>query len=509
MAAGNLMIRADAGIAMGMGHVMRCIALAQAWQDRGGKCIFVMAETTAATEERVRAENFEVVRVSAPAGSAQDAALLVELALARQASWMVVDGYQFDVEYQRKLKASGVKLLVVDDTGHAGAYVADLVLDQNAQAAEDFYRQREPYTRLLLGARYAMLRREFKPWRDWKREPAPRVRKVLVTVGGSDPDNLTLTIMRALRLLAEEDLEATVVVGGSNPHGEVLEQEIGRMDGAIRLLKNASNMPELMAGADVAVSAAGSTCLEMCLLSLPAVIIDVAENQRPAAEELNRLGIAIHAGSVRDVTAESIATQSKGFLIPRELRAEMSRRGRELVDGQGADRVVAVMQPQQISLRLVEKSDCRLLWQWANDPGTRASSFSTQMIPWEQHQAWFEDKLRDPNCLMMIGENAEGSPIGQIRLDLRSGLRSGREGEIDVSVSPDARGTGLGTQLIELGVREAFARTEAECVHAFIRPGNKASIRAFEGAHFLKLGEDVVKLQPALHFCRSRDSKPK
>ena len=98
------------------------------------------------------------------------------------------------------LKAAGRKLLVVDDTGHAGVYAADLVLDQNAHATEKLYQCREPYSKLLLGSRYALLRREFRPWREWKREIAPVARKVLVTVGGTDPDNLTVRVMRALQI---------------------------------------------------------------------------------------------------------------------------------------------------------------------------------------------------------------------------------------------------------------------------------------------------------------------
>ena len=128
----TLIIRADASIAMGTGHVMRCLALAQAWQDQGGQCIFAMAETTAASEGRIRGEKFEVTPVRASPGTLQDAEQLVQLALAHDATWVVVDGYQFDVEYQRRLKAGGLKVLVVDDTGHACAYVADVVLDQNA-----------------------------------------------------------------------------------------------------------------------------------------------------------------------------------------------------------------------------------------------------------------------------------------------------------------------------------------------------------------------------------------
>ncbi len=140
---------------------------------------------------------------------------------------MVVDGYQFDVEYQRALKAAGLKLLVVDDTGHAGAYVADLVLDQNAHATEDVYQQREP---IHQASAWVPLRHAAARVQAVARVEAGNRsgigRKVLVTVGGTDPDNVTLRVIDALRLLAEDDLEATVVVGGSNPHGDCLEREV-------------------------------------------------------------------------------------------------------------------------------------------------------------------------------------------------------------------------------------------------------------------------------------------
>ncbi|MGA9814538.1 MAG: UDP-2,4-diacetamido-2,4,6-trideoxy-beta-L-altropyranose hydrolase [Terriglobales bacterium] len=506
---GTLILRADASIAMGTGHVMRCLALAQAWQDQAwqdqaGQCIFAMAETTAASQERIRGDRFETLPVAAIPGSLQDAAQVVKLARARNSSWIVLDGYQFDVEYQRRLKAAGLKVLMVDDTGHAGAYVADLVLDQNAHATKDFYQQRESYSQLLLGPRYALLRREFRPWREWKREIAPVARKVLLTVGGSDPDNVSIRIIRGLGLLAENNLETTIVAGGANPHIDSLEEEIGRMGGRFRLVRDTFDMPRLMADADVAISAAGITCWELCLLGLPAVLIDVAENQTPVAHELERRGVAIYAGRSQQVTPEEIAARLRLLLAVPERRAAMSERGRRLVDGGGAERVVSAMQPLILHLRPAERKDCRLLWEWANDPVTRAAAFSTEAIPWEHHQAWFEDKMEDPNCLLLIGENSEGRPVGQIRLD----LRSEQEGEIDVSVSPDARGSGVGSRLIDLGVREAFARTDAECLHAFIRRENEMSVRAFERAHFLKVGEDVVKLQPALHYCRSKNSRP-
>lgn len=343
MSIGTLIVRVDASVALGTGHVMRCLAVAQAWQDAGGACVFAMREVTAATEERVRSEGIKVALLQVPAGSVQDAAQLVELTRAESASWVIMDGYHFDDEYQRVLKRAGIKLLFVDDFGHARHYFADLVLNQNVQASETLYGEREPHTILLLGPRYAMLRREFESWREWRRDVPSAGHRVLVTLGGSDPENVTAIVIHALGMMQVVGLEAAVVVGGSNPHSESLERAASPFSGILRLRRSVSSMGELMAWADAAVSAAGSTCWEMCLLGLPAILIDLAENQRPVAQELGRKGLAIHLGSTRDVTPQKIADELTSMLASPQLRAAISRRERELVDGRGAHRVVHAM----------------------------------------------------------------------------------------------------------------------------------------------------------------------
>ena len=499
----TLILRADASIAMGTGHLMRCLALAQAWQDHGGECIFAMAESTASAEERIRREKFEVVTLAESPGSPQDAAQIVELARARRAGWVVLDGYQFHVEYQRQLKTAGVKLLTVDDTGHAGAYASDLVLDQNVHATEDFYARRESYTQLLLGPRYALLRREFKPWRSWNREISPVARKVLVTVGGSDPDNVTLRVIRALRLIAEDNLEATVVVGGSNPHGHELEREVQNGGNAFRLVKDVPDMPQLMADADVAISAAGITTWEMCFLGLPAVLIDVAENQTPGARQLDRQGIAIHAGSSEEVTPESIAARLKPLLASAKCRAAMSERGRKLVDGLGAERVISAMQGGILLLRRVEEADCLLLWEWANEPEVRSASFCSLPIAWDEHRDWFTKKLGDEKVLMLIASDEHGAPMGQVRFE---SMNDG-EAEIDVSVVPEKRGAGWGGRLIEKAVQAAFEQMDLVRVHGFVKVGNRASARAFERADFRNVGTAQVKGSAAVHYERNRNGK--
>ena len=103
---------------------------------------------------------------------------------------------------------------------------ADLVLNQNINAAAEMYANREAHTRLLLGTRYVLLRREFWPWRGWRREIPAVARKVLVTLGGGDPDNVTLKVIQALAQVQIEGLEAVVVVGAANPHLQELQAAV-------------------------------------------------------------------------------------------------------------------------------------------------------------------------------------------------------------------------------------------------------------------------------------------
>jgi UDP-2,4-diacetamido-2,4,6-trideoxy-beta-L-altropyranose hydrolase len=491
----SLLFRADASVSIGTGHVMRCLALAQAWQDAGGRAVFAMAESTPAIQMRLAAESCEVMSISSPAGTAEDARQTIGLAREQKSDWVVVDGYHFTADYQRALKDGGLKLLFLDDYGHAQNYSADLVLNQNVSAGESLYANREPQTRLLLGTRYCLLRRQFAAWRNWQREVLPECRRILVTMGGSDPENLTARVIEALALARLESVEATVVIGGSNPHFARLQSLATRSGGRITMRRDVSNMAEQMAASDVAVSAAGSTCWELCLLGLPALLIDVADNQTEVARELDRRGCAIHVGD-RTVTAGAIADRLNQLVFTRDLRLSLSKRSRELVDGEGALRVVSVLRgANNVRLRGARPDDVRLLWEWANDPEVRAASFSSAPIPWETHVAWFAEKIDRSGSLIFIAEDEGGTPFGQIRFDLKGG-----EAELNLSLAKEKRGMGLAVPLIEAGTREILGCTECERVHAYVKPQNAASARAFERAGFVRVGVEQVREHIAVHF---------
>jgi len=339
----SLFIRADANARIGTGHLMRCLALAQAWKAQGGQAMFITSCESGGLWRRLSDEGFQIIMVERSYPDPADWEITSRALAAHSDAWVVLDGYHFHPAYQRQIKEAGHQLLVIDDTAHLDYYYADVVLNQNINA-EWLHYSCDPYTRLLLGTRYVLLRLEFLAWQGWQREIPPVARKVLVTLGGGAPDNQTLKVIQALQQVDGDGLEAVVIVGVSNPHfQQELQSAIHDSRFLIRLVRNAIDMPELIAWADVAVSAGGSTCWELAFMGLPAVVVVLAENQEGIAAGLGKAGVVLNLSWHTEVSIAQVANTLVGLLEDCDLRRQMSRQGRELVDGLGAERVVESM----------------------------------------------------------------------------------------------------------------------------------------------------------------------
>ena len=340
----KVLFRADASRDIGIGHVMRCFALAQALRQRKHHIIFLMLDSTPVLEERLIQENIDVKYLAANAGSSKDIKTVITLSNQLNVDWVVVDGYQFNTNYQRSLKQTGLKVLFFDDYGHGSHYYADLILNQNLNADIGIYARRERYTKLLLGCSYSLLRQEFLEWENWQRKIPSIARKVLVTLGGADPDNVTLKVLKALQLIQVHELQVLVVIGSNNPHYERLQKIAQQMTNSIRLIRNANNMPELMAWADVAIAAGGSTNWELAFMGLPTIVLVIANNQQEIVKELERKGVVVNLGWHTNQTVKSISKTICSLLDTSHQRQSMSQTARKLIDGKGGQRVIKKME---------------------------------------------------------------------------------------------------------------------------------------------------------------------
>ncbi len=339
----TLLIRADASSAIGMGHAMRCLGLAEAYAEcTGGAATFLMAQPPAPFVGRAAASGAPTRLLMAAPGSDADAAETLAAARLVGATWIVLDGYQFGGRFQAALIAGGHRLLALDDHGHAGRYHADLVLNQNAGADAALYRDREPRTRLLLGPRFALLREEFRTWSTVRPAVPTRARRVVITLGGSDPDNVSARALEG-HSTVPGPLRVLLLVGAANPNRAELEGAAAACPHPVEVAADVSDMPRRLAWADLALAGFGGTSWELARVGTPLVGFVLADNQRPVGAALTRDRLAVGLGWHADLAPASIAAAVAALADDAERRAELSRRGHELVDGRGALRVLAAM----------------------------------------------------------------------------------------------------------------------------------------------------------------------
>jgi len=341
---GTLVIRADATTEIGAGHVMRSLALAQHWGRKGGTSVFIGRFDSKVLEMRIKGEGHTLIILEKPHPNESDLTRVKKhLCMNKQSSeeinWVVLDGYHFDQHYQLKIMDMGARLLVIDDTGHLDRYHADVLLNQNIHAPQIDYRC-DAGTTLLLGSQYALLREEFLANGKWKRNIPTNGFNILVSLGGSDPNNITLSVINAIKALNLKEIEARVIVGFSNPHFDSLKKASMTGSSKIKLVQGTDNMPDLMRWADIAVSAGGSTCWEMAYMGLPNIIIVIAENQARIAEELAKKDISVNLGRSDTLGPRRLKLEIEHLLADSARRAAMSEMGQKLIDGYGVSRVV-------------------------------------------------------------------------------------------------------------------------------------------------------------------------
>ena len=494
-----LLIRADADAAIGTGHLMRCLALAEGWRERGGSVVLARKHSSEWLDHRYAEVGATVHSIEGEVGDADDQAETASLAEEVGASWVLLDGYRFGADFQRALQERGLACAFIDDYGHADAYCAEIVVNQNVYADASFYANRSETTRLLLGTRYVLLRKAFRVLAGMERSAESVPNRVLVTLGGADPGNVTVKVLTALQLLDVSDLEVHVLLGATNPHQEEVVAAARLLSCHVDVRTQVYDMPGQMAWADMAVCAGGTTCYELLFMGLPFVALVLADNQRRVAEGLAARGMGICAGA-SEISAEALAEQIAELRASPETRAGCYAAGRQSVDGRGVDRVLDIMYPMAVRFRRANEEDCAVLWEWANDPVARDASFSSVSIPWESHVRWFNERCADPACALFVAVDEHGQPSGSVRYE---GLDA--EAVISIYVSPPHRGFGYGSRLIEATAARVFASSDATVIHAYIKVANEASKQAFLKAGFAYLGETVVRGAPALHMRMSRE----
>lgn len=480
---GLAVFRTDASPAIGSGHVMRCLVLADALIARGWRCGFACSAQTLDTVPQLRASSMDILVLSEPA-EAEPAQLARHWA---HADWLVVDHYRRDADFETACRPWARRILAIDDLADR-PHDADCLLDVTlGRTVAEYAQLVGAACRLLLGADYALTRPQFAQARNGsleRRRASTAVRRVLISLGATDPVNATGKVLDAI---AQSDLrlDIDVVLGSAAPHLDAVRAQAARMQLPTRVHVDIADMATLMSHADIAIGAGGGTSWERCVLALPAVVIITGDDQRRVASELARAG-AIHLlGNDRDTSSEQIVNALKMLLDHPDERVVMSRRAACLCDGRGVFRVADLLAPYTASdgipirSRCATEQDMDLVFSWQSNPAIRRYFRNPQPPTRTEHERWFKQRLDDSAGLMDILMYGD-LPAGVLRLDPVDIDTRFPLYEVSILVAPGFYRRGLGRAALHLA-RDMYPQA---ILRAEVHPDNTASIALFEDAGY-------------------------
>ena len=472
----RLLLRADGNARIGLGHVMRLLALAEILQPDFPEQLFLIREPDAALTEQLTAAGLTVQAL--PVRPLPEEAGHLAAQVLRPDDVLVLDGYDFRYDYQNTVRGAVHRLVYLDDL-HAYPLAADLVLNPAGGLTPADYELRQPGARLLSGPAYAPLRTPFQPGpADQDGPMAPDPTTVFVCLGGADPTHQTHRV--ATELLALPGVQQVhVVVGGAYQGWEALQAWAANQPNlALHRQLGAEQLAALMRQCGAAVCSASTVSYEYCaaggglLLLLP-----TAANQHDLDHYLRGAGLA------RPYTAAAnILTSSEAG----RLAAEMQAAQRRVFDGQAPARLrqelrALLLPPPPFALRPVTAADSARLLAWTNEPAVRRFSFNPEPVAQADHEQWLAARLADENALLLLAQDAAtGRSAGLIRFTVEDETAT-----LSYLLDADFRGRGLAPLLLLAGTRRLLAHfPQVRRVRGHVQAANAASVHAFERAGF-------------------------
>lgn len=330
-------IRADAGPAMGGGHVQRCLALADALREHGWSCAFA---TRAGAAETVPALKTGPHKLFILHGSESDEPAELAGLLQSGCDLLIVDHYGRGPGFQAACRLFAARVMVIEDRPER-VHDCDILLDPTPGRRFGAYEALVPGgCEFLLGPEYALLRRQFAATRPAsldRRVPIGPLARLFVSIGMTDPQNLTAVVLRGI---AESELNPAVdiALGSAAAHLDAVIGLVGELGLDARVHIDVSEIAELMCRADLAIGAAGSSSFERCCLGLPSLVVIAADNQRDLVDALVAADAADGLGDGDSLRPAKVATALRALMGDDARRAALARHAAALCDGLGASR---------------------------------------------------------------------------------------------------------------------------------------------------------------------------
>ncbi|WP_194953335.1 UDP-2,4-diacetamido-2,4,6-trideoxy-beta-L-altropyranose hydrolase [Sphingopyxis solisilvae] len=491
----QITIRADASPRIGIGHVRRCRTLARALRKFGADVRFAVHEWGADLSPLLAEFADGALRLPSPRpeqdadpaswlphGQAHDYRELLAALAGERPDWIIVDHYALDAEWHDLARRElGCRILAIDDLADRPLR-ADLVVDPNWNRDHQIkYRDVIGEAELLGGPGYALIDPRYATGEP--REQSNGVASIGLFMGGTDPARATIPVLETVRAAGFSG-NVGIITSGMNPDIASIHAAAST-DGHVAVHVDLPDLTLFFRHHDLFILAAGGTTWERMASAAPAIAVITADNQREIATQLADEGLQwlVEAGdwaSLREMLPAILADGAG--------RLTQARRGQELVDARGAERVAAVLLTlgdAPVTTRRATRDDAAAILAWRNDPYVRSVSRDDRMIEWEAHSAWFERIAASPDHLLLIAEK-NGVSVGVVRFDRLADRRH----EISLYLNPFVAGRRLGLPMIE-AAQQALSREVRRdlVILAETLPGNAVSQRLFHNAGYVQSGD--------------------
>lgn len=489
----QIVIRADASHLIGSGHIMRCLVLADALKQKGHAIKFACQPLLGDLILFIKQRGYQVVRLKGadkPVLNVRDGDYQGWLQRTEEedaqdflscihcADMVITDHYAIGAQWQQIVKtALSCHIVAIDDL--VRKHDGDLVIDQTlGRQAHEYH----GIAHALTGSRFALLAPMFATAREHALDKPEfgTTTKVLVSMGGVDLPNATLSVLKSL--VNETNIQITVLLSPRAPNYEKVSRWCADYSNIIHH-DFVENMAELMLNHDIAIGAPGTTSWERACLGLPSVIIPLADNQATICDQLVHYGAAIH------VERENIESGLlPAYQLLKQQWAEYRYANLTICDGLGTRRVAQEIElllnqaKPTMTLRAANENDIHQVYQWQCAPETRKYALNPAVPTWPEHQKWMQNKLnRIEDYFYILTLPDSGHAVGVVRLDRQSAGHY----LVSIFIAPEHHGKGYAGQALSL-IDEIHSGIT---LHATVLKNNHNSQRLFEKAGYERLSE--------------------
>lgn len=485
----KIVIRADGGTSIGMGHVIRCLALADMLKD-DFTIVFAIQAPAESVIKTIHSVTQTILHLPLTDDYNQDAENFT--GFLEPTDIVILDGYHFKTAYQQAIKNKGCKLIAIDDL-HNWQHVADLIINHAAGVNAEEY-SAEKYTKLCLGLDFVLLRNAFlKNSSEIKKITS--VRKVFISMGAADVNNLTQKFTEAV-IQVKGIEEIHLMLGSINPNLASIDALI-KNSKEVKITKHfeisAEELAELLKTCDLAICPASSISLECCAIGIGLISGYTADNQNAILQGLTNQNAIINLGDFNSIKKENLIIELKKAVENLALLNVLLSNQRKLIDGNSPKRLLKIVKElisDKIHFRFATEKDIETYYKWTNDPIVRTNSFNQKEVPYENHVAWFHSKLASQNCFLYLFLTEDNVPVGQVRIE-----NGKTETIIGVSVDTEYRGKGLAGRMIAIASEDYLEKHPSGEIVAYIKIENTSSYHSFLKAGY---GDEEIVLEQGI-----------